>query len=273
MPIEFKYLVGIIVVCCLAFYIFYPGIENFFIFFPQREFDQTPESIHLDYTDVFFKAQDDKVLHGWFFPLEKKAPVLLFCHGNAGNISHRLDNIRLLLQKGLQVFIFDYRGYGRSKGKPSEKGIFRDGFAACDYLLNEKKFSSDQIIVFGRSLGVAVAIEIAMKRNIKSMILESGFTSVKDMARGMPPFSILAPLLPANYHNEKKIAALKIPKLIIHGVRDELVPYYMAERLFDAALDPKFIIPLKDAGHNDTYISGGEKYFRAIERFVRESKI
>ena len=132
MPIKWQYLILLFIFIIIICYIFYPKIESFFVFYPQSSFDFTPEQLQLDYKDVYFNTGDGKRLHGWFFPLKGEFPVILFCHGNAGNISHRLDNIRLLLEQGLQVFIFDYRGYGQSHGRPSEKGLYRDGLAAYD---------------------------------------------------------------------------------------------------------------------------------------------
>ena len=113
-------------------------MENFFIFYPQAEWDAIPSDLRLNHEDIYFNTEDGKKLHGWLFPTKGPSPVLLFCHGNAGNISHRLDNVRLLLDHGFQVFIFDYRGYGRSAGRPSELGVYRDGLAAYDFLVNTR---------------------------------------------------------------------------------------------------------------------------------------
>ena len=273
MPIKWPYLVCLILLLGFSFYIFYPRIENFFIFFPASSFDLTPEDLHLNHKDVYFNTSDGKRLHGWFFPLKGEPPVILFCHGNAGNISHRLDNIRLLLKKNLQVFIFDYRGYGKSSGRPSEKGIYNDGLAAYDYLVQEEQLPFKNIVLFGRSLGAAVAIYVALKKEAKSIIIESGFTSTKDMAKTMFPFSLLSPFLPANYNNLKKIPRLGVPKLIIHSEDDEIVPFYMGQELFNAAKAPKYFFRLQGAGHNDSYLVGGENYLQAIAAFSRDLKI
>jgi fermentation-respiration switch protein FrsA (DUF1100 family) len=195
--------------------------------------------------------------------------VILFCHGNAGNISHRLDNVARLLERELQVFIFDYRGYGKSAGRPSEKGIYLDGLAAYDYLVREAQIPADKIILFGRSLGAAVAVEIALQREICSLILESAFTSTKDMAKAMVLFRPLSPFVPSNYDNLGKIAQIRTAKLIVHGDQDEIVPFAMGRRLFARALQPKEFYPIRGAGHNDTYFVGGESYFRRLATFVR----
>jgi len=273
MPIKGIYLICLILLIGASLYIFYPKIESYFVFFPETPFDQSPNELNLFYKDVYFLSEDGKRLHGWFFPLKKEFPVILFCHGNAGNISHRLENIRLLLDQKLQVFIFDYRGYGRSSGRPSEKGLYLDGLAAYDYLTKTEHVPSTNIIPFGRSLGAAVAVEISLKRRIRSVILESAFTSTKGMARTIAlfyPFSFLAP---AHYNNLKKIGHLTMPKLIIHGRDDEIVPFSMGQKLFEAAQPPRYLLPVKDAGHNDAFVVGGREYFEAITSFAYHSRI
>jgi len=273
MPVKWQYIVSLILFIGASFYFFYPRIENFFVFFPESKFYTTPEDQHLNHKEVYFHTEDGKRLHGWFFPLKEEFPVVLFCHGNAGNISHRLDNVRLLLAKNLQVFIFDYRGYGKSSGRPSEKGIYMDGLAAHDYLVEKEHFTSGNIIPFGRSLGAAVAIEVALRKKVRSVIIESAFTSTKDMAKSMFLFALFSPIMPANYNNLGKISGLDVPKLIIHGEDDEIVPFSMGQRLFDRSEAQKFFFPIKGAGHNDTYLIGGEKYFQTIATFARDSKI
>jgi hypothetical protein len=232
--------------------------------------DQKPEDLHLKYKEVFFNTEDGRKLHGWLFPLPGKSPLILFFHGNAGNISHRLDNVRLLLNQGLSVFIFDYRGYGKSTGRPSEKGLYRDGIAAYDHLVREEHITSENIVLFGRSLGAAVAVDIALKREVKALILESAFTSTKDMAKTMFLFGLLAPVLPSNYNNLKKIVRIDVPKLIIHGTEDNIVPYSMGEKLFDASKAPKFFFPIEKAGHNDTYFVDQRTYFKTIATFAKD---
>ncbi|NQU15478.1 MAG: alpha/beta hydrolase [Desulfobacteraceae bacterium] len=273
MPTKWAVLIGLVVLFLTSFYFFYPRVENFFVFFPDSSLDLTPEALHLTYKDVYIDSGDGKRLHGWFFPQKADSPVILFFHGNAGNISHRLHNIGLLLEKGLQVFIFDYRGYGKSGGRPSEKGIYMDGLAAYDYLVEKEHFPPDKIILFGRSLGAAVAIEVALSRDVKGIIIESGFTSTKGMARSMILFNAFSYFLPANYNNLEKIGRIRVPKLIIHGDEDHLVPFAMGEKLFSASKEPKYFYALRGAGHNDTYVVGGAEYLSRIANFVRDSKI
>lgn len=273
MPINWIWLVLLVFLVTASFYFFYPKIENFFIFYPHRSFTTVPADWGLSHEEVSFVAGDGTRLHGWFFPLHGDAPTILFSHGNAGNISDRLDNIKRLLDHGLQVFIYDYRGYGKSGGKPSEAGIYLDGLAAYDYLVRQKKIPPDRIIPFGRSLGAAVAVEISTKRDVRSLIIESAFTSTRDMAKCMFLFQLLSPFLSPNYDNLKKIAGITVPKLIIHGENDELVPFSMGKTLYDAAGAPKYFFPIERAGHNDTYFVGGKRYFEVFAGFARNSRL
>lgn len=273
MPINGIWLILLVFLLAASFYFFYPKIENFFIFYPDRSIETVPTNWGLNYEDVSFEAGDGTRLHGWFFPLPGKRPTILFCHGNAGNISHRLENVKLLLDYGLQVFIYDYRGYGRSGGRPSEAGLYQDGLAAYDYLVEHKKILPNRIIPFGRSLGAAVAMEIATKRDIRSLIIESAFTSTKDMAKSMFLFQLLSPFLPSHYNNLRKIRAVTVPKLIIHGETDEIIPFSMGQRLYQAANVPKYFFPISGAGHNDTYFVGGKRYFQIFSDFAKNSRI
>jgi fermentation-respiration switch protein FrsA (DUF1100 family) len=272
-PMKWPYLAILIPLVFAAFYCFYPKIENAFIFFPQRTFDFAPGSFGLAYEDSFFTTEDGKKLHGWFFPGEKGQPVILHFHGNAGNISHRLDLVQSLVRKGLSVFLFDYRGFGKSEGRPSEKGLYMDGMAAYDSLVRTRGIVPGSIVLHGHSIGAAVAVEVALKRSVRAVILESTFTSTKDMARTMPVFFLLSPLLPASYNNLEKVPHLRVPKLVIHGEEDEIVPFSMGQKVFEVAADPKFFHPVPNAGHNDVFLVGGERYFELFAGFARSAKI
>jgi fermentation-respiration switch protein FrsA (DUF1100 family) len=267
------YLIILILLLTGAFYLFYPRIENFFVFFPETPFESTPDEFTLTYRDAYFHTEDGEKLHGWFFPQKEEFPVILFCHGNAGNISHRLENIQLLLGQKLQVFIFDYRGYGKSSGRPSEDGLQVDGVAAYDYLTKSEHISASKIIPFGRSLGAAVAIEISLRRKVRSIIIEGAFTSTREMARTMPLFYPISFLLPAHYNNLKRIGHVTVPKLIIHATKDEIVPFPLGQKLFEAAKPPKFFYPVNHAGHNDTFTVRGEEYAETLAAFAYGSKI
>ncbi len=273
MSLKLLVLISLTFIIAGLFYAFYPRIENFFVFFPETLLEFTPDELNLRYEDVYFETEDGERLHGWFFPVEEKSPVVLFCHGNAGNISHRLENIKLLVDQKLQVFIFDYRGYGRSSGSPSEKGLRLDGLAAHDYLTKRADISAAQIIPFGRSLGATVAMEISIGRKTRSMMIEGAFTSTREMARTMPLFYPISFMLPRSYDNLEKIGRVTVPKLVIHGTEDEIVPFSMGKRLFEAASPPKYFFPVDGAGHNDTFTTGAEIYAETIARFTHKSSI
>lgn len=198
-----------------------------------------------------------------------KIPTLLWFHGNAGNITHRFEMVRKLVQLPARVFIIDYRGYGRSEGSPSEQGLYLDARAAWDYLVNERGTSSASIVIFGDSLGGAVAIDLATTVSAAGLIVQSAFTSISDMAAEVMPF-VPAFLVRTKMDSITKIPNVRSPKLFIHSPADEMVPYRLGRRLYDAAGDPKQFYEVAGASHNELDIVGGRAYFEAISRFVRE---
>ena len=247
-------------------------LDRMMIYFPQRTLAATPDSVGLAYEDVYLSAADGTRIHGWLVPGRSEVTLLWF-HGNAGNISHRLDNIRILHERlGVGVFIVDYRGYGLSEGRPSEKGIYMDAEAALDYLADEAGLEAErEVVLLGRSLGAAVAVEMGTRRRVRGVVLESGFTSIEDMARSsgsfLPTGAVMA-LFEARYDSIAKIGHVGSPVMILHGDRDDTVPFWMAEELYAAAGEPKTLYPIRGAGHNDTVYVGGEAYLRALGEFV-----
>ncbi|MDT8421772.1 MAG: alpha/beta hydrolase [Desulfuromonadales bacterium] len=244
-------------------------LEETFLYFPEKHLYATPAALGLAYREVHFPADDGTSLHGWYLPGEPDRPLLLFFHGNAGNISHRLDNLKHLRELGLSTFIFDYRGYGNSLGTISEQGTYSDARGALDYLLKHG-WSADRMIYFGRSLGAAVALQMALENPPAALVMESPFTSVSAMGRHhYPLLSLLAGwLLQARYDNLRKIAELKAPLLILQGERDTIVPPGMAHQLYRKAPQPKQLIMLPDAGHNDTYDRDGDVYWRKWRELI-----
>jgi fermentation-respiration switch protein FrsA (DUF1100 family) len=273
LPVKGIYILFFVFILVIMFSLFYENIENYFVFAPQKVLDYSPSDYGLVWKDVMLPTPDGQVLHGWFFSVAQKEPVILFYHGNAGNISHRLDYIKLLTRIGFNVFIFDYRGYGKSSGKPSEEGLYIDALSAYDYLVNDECIKPEDIILLGRSLGGAAAIETATERDARLLVVESSFLSTRHMARHMGVFSLISPLLPANYNNIEKIKKISIPKLIIHGESDRIIPFSMGEKLFEEAGEPKYFYPIKGAGHNDTYLVGGQQYMDTLGKFIRDSKL
>ena len=251
-------------------------LDQMMVYFPERELIAKLSDVGLAYEDVSLTAADGTKLHGWHVPGESRT-TLLWLHGNAGNISHRVDNIAMLRRNtGLGVFIIDYRGYGRSEGKPSEKGLYMDAEAAFEHLTSDLGLDPvEDIVLFGRSLGAGVAVEMATRHRVRGVVLESGFTSVREMsnASGMGALSILfLPMIDARYNSLSKIGSALSPVMVVHGDRDDIVPFRMAEKLFAAAPEPKRFYPIPGASHNDTYVAGGDAYFEALREFVNGTR-
>ena len=245
-------------------------LDKLFIFFPERELIGTPADEGLEYEDVFFSASDGVQIHGWFVPGESDTTLLWF-HGNAGNVSHRVDNISLLHERlGINIFIFDYRGYGRSEGTVSEKGMYMDAEAAMDHLRSRN--ADEKLVLFGRSLGAGVAVEMATRHPVYAIILESPFTSIEAIAKHTNPvLSAVVPVgavLRSKYDSLAKIKDVRSPLMVLHGDRDEIAPFELGRELFEAANEPRRFYTIAGAGHNDTYLVGGEAYFEALESFI-----
>jgi hypothetical protein len=258
--------------------------ERSMIFFPSRypegEWDVEPQpasgfGVVPWIEDAFFRTSDGLTLHGWFArphadgkPVE--APqVMLWFHGNAGNITDRYDHLCTLMHVPVQVFIVGYRGYGKSQGRPSEEGLYRDADAAWDFLLKGKGFRADQVVIFGESLGGAVAVDLAARVRPAGLILQSAFTSIPDMAARHYPF-IPRFLIRTRMDSLSKMPRVACPVLVIHAPDDEIVPYAFGRRLYEAAPAPKEFFEIPGAGHNDTYLVGGEAYLERLRKFIAD---
>ena len=243
-------------------------IESRFIFYPESELVGSPAHWGLDFQEVRFPAKGGVTLHGWFVPGDKDVTWIWF-HGNAGNISHRLENLTLLhRQLGVNILLFDYRGYGLSEGRASEKGTYQDATAALEYVLSRQDIAPHRIVYFGRSLGAAVALWLATRRRPYGLILESPFASVQDMAKVAFPHLPLHLLVRGKYDSLSRIASVSCPLLILHGARDEIVPVEQAQRLYAAAAQSKALFLIPGAGHNDTYSVDQPLYFRTLAEFM-----
>jgi fermentation-respiration switch protein FrsA (DUF1100 family) len=245
------------------------ALEQRFIFHPAETLLQTPADVGLTFDDVYFATADGVRLNGWYIPHPDAGITLLWFHGNAGNISHRVQNIRLLHDKlGINIFIFDYRGYGRSEGSISERGTYRDGAAAAEFLRERYHVQPSQLVFFGRSLGAAVAAETAISFDNLILILESPFVSVPEMARAIFPLLPLRLLLSTQYNILEKMQRVKSPVFVLHGEQDEVVPFTQGRKVFAAAAEPKRFYAIAGAGHNDTYVAGGDRYFSALREAI-----
>jgi fermentation-respiration switch protein FrsA (DUF1100 family) len=236
------------------------------MYFPTRELAARPADFGLESEDLRVTTPDGVGLHGWWIKGGGRA-ALVWYHGNAGNVSHRLHNAQLLVERfGLDIFLVDYRGYGLSDGTPSEAGLYADGIAIYDHA-RACGFTPDEIVLFGRSLGAAVAVEVGLAREARALILETPFRSIRAMARHHYPI-VPGFLIRSRYDNEAKMPRLGLPLLVLHGDCDEVVPLAHAQRLFELAAEPKRWFLIRGAGHNDTYVAGGEAYFGAWRAFL-----
>jgi fermentation-respiration switch protein FrsA (DUF1100 family) len=264
--------------------------EESLIYFPSKypdgywEVDNIPShegEVVPKIEDCNFETSDGVKLHGWYCTPHRKSggalvPVsadmtLLWFHGNAGNISYRYDMIRAFMRLPVRVFIMDYRGYGKSDGKPTEQGLYLDARAAWDYLVDERHEAPDRIIILGKSLGGAPAVDLATQVNSAGLIVQSSFTSAGDMAAAVLPFLPRA-ILRTRMDSLSKIGSVRCPKLFIHSQADEVVPYDLGRRLYEAASEPKQFHEVKGASHNSTYLDGGVSYFDALRSFIESCK-
>jgi uncharacterized protein len=216
------------------------------------------------------ETEDGERLHGWLVPAEGASlGHVLLCHGNAGNVGDRALHAKLLAAAGVDVLVFDYRGYGRSTGRPNEEGTYRDARAARAALMREPGVDSSRVLYLGESLGGAVALALALEHPPHALVLQSTFTGVRDMARQHYPF-IPAALVPDAYPSLRLISELQAPLLVLHGAQDEIVPLSHAHALLEAAPEPKRLHVFPDVGHNDLIPLAGEAYAELVASWAGE---
>ena len=245
------------------------ALEHHFLYFPEPRHESTPATVGLAYEEVSFQATDGTQLNGWLVPGRSDAPVVLFCMGNAGNISHRLETLQLLHDLGVAVFILNYRGYGLSDGKASEQGTYHDVAGALKFL-NKRGWPSERTVIFGRSLGAAISLEAALNSSPAGLIMESAFTSVAAMGQHHYPLihRLLGWLIGAKYDNREKIAGLESPLLLIHGKGDTICPPRMAEELYARAPQEKQMLWIPGADHNNGFMVGGDSYRKTLRQAI-----
>lgn len=237
------------------------------IFFPYPELATTPTEWGLEYDDVSLKTQDGTRLHGWYIPRQESDQVILFFHGNAGNISHRGESVAIFHRLGLNVFIFDYRGYGHSQGKPSEAGLYEDARAAWHYLTVTRGIDKANISIFGRSLGATVAAKLASETQPRVLILESAFSSARDMAKVVFPILSHVVILRFRFDTADYIRGVMSPLLVVHSPEDEIVPFQLGEKVYQAANKPKQFVAIK-GDHNTGFLRSQPAYEQALEEFI-----
>jgi fermentation-respiration switch protein FrsA (DUF1100 family) len=243
---------------------------NRMLYFPAREVTQTPGDLRLDAEEVWIDTEDGERLHGWWMPTTAAEGIghILFCHGNAGNVGDRVVTAGVLGAAGFDVLLFDYRGYGRSTGRPSERGTIRDGRAARTAMLRRPEVETDRVVLHGESLGGAVALRLAVEDAPAGLILQSTFTSVRDVARVHYPW-IPQAVVPDAYPSLSLMGQLTAPLLVLHGEQDEIVPVTQGRALYEAASVPKRIGILPALGHNDL-VMAGVAYSEAIGAWFRD---
>lgn len=242
-------------------------IQEKILFQPSRGSYGTPSQIRLDYEDLRLPTEDGETLHGWWVPAQDARGTILFFHGNAGNVTTRLETIKTLHDLRLNVFIFDYRGYGESTGEPTERGLYKDAEAAWHHLISARKIPPGKIILHGRSLGAGVATWLAERMPEGAIILESAFTSVPDIGSHHYPYLPVRLLTRVDFDSLARIGNCRSPVLVIHSRDDEIVPFAHGERLFKAARDPKRFAELTGS-HEEGFVVSHDAYVRAIDDFV-----
>ncbi len=244
--------------------------QNQLIFMPQRDLSQTPGSVGLAYRDIRFRAEDGVELAAWFVPAAVQSErVVLFCHGNAGNMSNRLDSILVFHGLNLNVFLFDYRGYGQSEGRPSEEGMYLDAAGAWRYLTQEgERFLPENIVLFGRSIGGSVATWLARSHPVGNLIIESAFRSVPALAFRYLPFVPFRLIFRNRFDTEANLRAISCPLLVIHSREDEIVPFSHGQALYEGAHQPKTLLEISGP-HNGGFLNAIEIYEEGLRSFLK----
>lgn len=254
-----------IVAACVLLYLFFRWCERANLWAPSRTFYGTPEAVNLTYEDVYFETEDGIRLNGWHVPCEAPAAAMLFCHGNGGNISYRIESLRQFHSLHLNVFIFDYRGYGKSRGWLTEEGTYRDALAAYRWLV--EKNPDLPVILFGRSLGANIAVDLAARVEAAALIYESGFNSTIAIGREIFPYLPVRWIVKYHYDALGKIQNVRMPILVIHSREDEIAPFHHGEKFYEAAPAPKRFLEI-DGGHNDGFIVTEEIYLKELQSFI-----
>ncbi|MFH1258547.1 MAG: alpha/beta hydrolase [Elusimicrobiota bacterium] len=262
----------IIAIILILFRIYFLFLEQKSLYYPEKEITGIPATLGIPFEQINFKTADNKILHGWYVPAKEAKITVLFCHGNAGNISDRLHRVKFFHELGVIFFIFDYRGYGKSGGRPSEKGLYKDALAAYDYLVSRNDLYKDKIVVYGESLGGAVAAELCLRRKARALILQSTFSSVAKVAQPIYPFLPVKLLIAQKYDTLAKIKNIHLPKLIAHGQQDEVINFQHGEMIFQAAAHPKQFLPFP-GGHNDDLYVTSEAYKKELMDFFTKNSI
>jgi len=252
----------------LLFFLYVRYLESKSVFYPSRLLASTPEAIGLAYENVSIMTEDDVHIHGWLVKAPSAKSTLLFFHGNAGNIADRLGKIELLHGMNLNVLIIDYRGYGQSGGSPTEGGIYQDALAAYEYVKAREDLGGQNVIVYGASLGGAVAVDLGSRRPVAALVVDSSFSSAADIAKGIYPF-VPSFLIKTKLDSMIKIKQVVAPKLFFHSIDDLTVPYKLGRKLYEAAIQPKKFIDIV-GDHTGGHLHDREKFEQELTMFLKD---
>jgi fermentation-respiration switch protein FrsA (DUF1100 family) len=240
------------------------------IFYPSREMVAKPSDWGLEYSDVQLVSGDGVALHGWYIPHPGAQQAVLFLHGNGGNISHRGDSVPIFHRLGFNVLIIDYRGYGQSKGRPSEAGLYQDAASAWRYLTETREFAHQDIVIFGRSLGGAVAAQLASQVDAGALILESTLSTARDFAASAFPFLSHVLYVRYDFNSAARLQQVNYPVLVLHSPADQIMPYRLGKKLYAAAREPKQFVALR-GDHNSGFLLSQPGYEQALGEFIATS--
>jgi len=244
-------------------------VQNRFVFFPRAEFPATPRDFQLAYRDVRFDTADGISLHGWFIPGKPGAPMILYFHGNGGNIGYCLEFVKRMEPLGCHWFLFDYRQYGRSKGRISEEGFYLDAMAAYNACRRRYCPDTSRLVLWGFSIGTVAANHVARHETASCVVLEAPFVNAEAMAGENVLLNVFHFFSSLELDNARPIGRISLPKLIIHGTSDRVVPFVQGESLFQMALPPKEFLPVEGADHNNLFLVGGGEYLAKVRAFIQ----
>ncbi len=242
-------------------------MQSSFLYRPTSDVFITPGDLGFAFEKVVLNTRDGLKITGWYVPAEGAELTLLFCHGNAGNITHRLDSINIFHELNVNCFVFDYRGYGSSEGKPTEEGTYLDAGAAYNWLRENKKVAAHNIIIFGRSLGASIAAQLAGRVGPEGLIIESGFTSYADMGKKIYPYMPVRWFASFSYNTTEYLQKVHCPVLVVHSRTDELVPFEFGLELYEATNEPKKFVEIT-GGHNDGFLTSGQIYTNNLREWL-----
>ncbi len=254
------------VLICVMACVFQPKL----VYFPGPPPSWAPDREGFAYRDLMLETSDGVAIHAWFFPAEESHGAVVMSHGNAGNVANRVPHAQAFLDAGFSVLLYDYRGYGRSEGSPSEEGTYRDAEAAYDWVVANAGVAPHRVVSYGESLGGGVALELARRREVGAVMLESAFTSIPDVGQRIYPWLPVRLMSRIVYDNAAKIAELRVPVLVIHSPDDEIVSYDFGEKLFQLANEPKQFLAT-EGGHNDGGFLRRAEWREAVGRFLLEA--